>query len=284
MRRIWIFLLTAVFVLVLASCAADNTGKEPPSDEATFGPEFSAAQTEVAMDSAEEYARYADCIVRAALLSEEEFDGSTAVYTFKVEKDYTDTAEEQIHVYAPPNSPYQTGHSYYLFLNRGENALYPHAIYSLVSWDFYFDASAASEKSDGVLLSASNAEEFIQTMQKDGVVGESAPSPFTLSQKTEPADIAAEADAVAIIQVSGESRFNPYVSSYSTRVVQYCKGGENTVSADLLLPPGLKADTDYYVFLKKDPSAPQSYLLCSASTPVLEVTAKNAALARTLAE
>ena len=73
------------------------------------------------------------------------------------------------------NSPYQTGHSYYLFLNRGDDALYPHAIYSLVSWDFYFDASAAPEKSDGALLSASNAEEFILTMQKNGVVGERTP-------------------------------------------------------------------------------------------------------------
>ena len=61
-----------------------------------------------------------------------------------------------------------------MFLNRGDDALYPHTIYSLVSWDFYFDASAAPEKSDGSLLSASNAEEFILTMQKNGVVGERA--------------------------------------------------------------------------------------------------------------
>ena len=54
------------------------------------------------------------------------------------------------------------------------------------------------------------------------------------------------------------------------------------MSAYILLPPGLKSDTDYYVFLKKDPNAPQSYLLCSRSTPVLEVTAENAALAQTL--
>lgn len=148
------------------------------------------------------------------------------------------------------NSPYQTGHSYYLFLNRGDDALYPHTIYSLVSWDFYFDASAAPEKSDGALLSASNAGEFILTMQKNGVVGEKAPLPLALSQKTDPADIAADADAVAIIRVSGENNFIPYVSAYSTSVVQYCKGGESTVSADMLLPPGLKADTDYYVFLK----------------------------------
>ena len=180
------------------------------------------------------------------------------------------------------NSPYQTGHSYYLFLNCGDDALYPHTIYSLVSRDFYFDASAAPETSDGALLSASNAEEFILTMQKNGVVAEKAPLPFALSQKTDPADIAADADAVAIIRVSGENNFNPYVSAYSTSVVQYCKGGENTVSADMLLPPGLKADTDYYVFLKRDPNAPQSYLLCSRSTPVLEVTVENAALAQTL--
>lgn len=266
MRKFSIIFLSLSMMLLLTACASK---KMPPSVPSSGNP---TAQMTETIENVKDIMRYSDCVVLAKLLTEEDFDGSTMVYKFCVQKDYLGTSDKIIHVYGKPNNPYVNGHEYYLFLNRGDDALYPHAIYSFLAPELILDANTDYMTNEEKVITAANADKIIRQMIDKGVVGELAPIPIQISEKDDPRDIAKEADAIAIIQVTKECNFNPYVSAYSVISIHPLKGGDNTVSQQMLLPPNLSPNTDYYIFLKENPNYEGNYLLFSHKMPVLRVT------------
>ena len=171
---------------------------------------------------------------------------------------------------------YIPGHSYYLFLEGSDNALYPHTIYTTVMKELIIDVESTQsiatigEETIGVV--ASETDEIISDAIVEGIVGEKTGSMLTVSDSSSMSSISQEADVIAEIHTSWEMEQNPYVSTYGVEVVDFLKGQEGSIAQIMNLPPNLDPNTNYYVFLKEDPEIAGVFLLYSRVYPVAEVT------------
>lgn len=127
MKKLSIFL---VFISLISLVAC---GKNVPMTTKTPQKVCNSYVSDV--NSMDDIVRYSTNIVEATLTSTEDFDGFVNVYTFEVITDYTKNTPNSIHMYDEYNSKYVIGHTYYLFLCKGESALYPHTIYTTVVKD-----------------------------------------------------------------------------------------------------------------------------------------------------
>ena len=119
-------------LLLLTACAR-------PADQSHATVEYSYAED---LTTLEDVLRHSTNIVRAKLVSMDDFDGAVQVYLFHVTNDLTGNTPDEIHVYDAYDPAYILGHSYYLFLCSGESALYPHTIYTTVVKEMILDADA----------------------------------------------------------------------------------------------------------------------------------------------
>lgn len=269
-------LLALVSLISLTACGAGDRGT--PQDRA---PEAVGYQYAEDLSSFEDVLRYSSDVVKATLTATKDFDGSINVYTFRIDEDFTGNAPKEIHVYDQPNSAYLDGHTYYLFLCRGESALFPHTIFTTVLKELIVDvaepkASATVNGSDLVLDVPSIPEE-IQKALDSGVIAQRVEKMPELSSSAKLEEVAKEADLIAEICVSGESNANPNASAYQIQVKNMVKGEEKAMPAVLDLPPELDTGKSYYVLLKQDPAQAGSYLLFSRTYPVVGSTTSDGA-------
>jgi len=232
------------------------------------------------MNSLDAVVEYSTNIVKANLISVEEFDEAIGVYIFKVEKDYTENTSDIIHMYDAYDKDYIKGHSYYLFLCSVENALYPHRIFTTVLKDFIADTSqiVAAKTINGadIALKIANADKTISEAVTKGMVGTRVhDKSIEITESTNMKVIAEEADLIAKIQLSEEIPINRYASQYTVVAVDVLKGPEEGLAKFVLLKPDLMLNTDQYVFLIEDPSSEGNYLLFSRDIQVVPASKVN---------
>lgn len=274
-------LLFAMFILMLGTAACGEQTEPEQDVKSNSGGLYSYLED---FDTLDDILKYSSDVVKATLVSIEDFDGSIQVYLFNVEETYFGGASNDIHMYDAYNEQYIIGHSYYLFLCGSESALYPHKIYTTVVKDFILD-----EMSLGTKAFANGNEIEIDPLDigsavseaAGGTVGEKADDPAHVTNSDDIREISDQADVIAEIRVFSEAPSNKYSSVYSLEVLNVLKGPEGAVASHMSLPPDLDPDTTYYVFLNEDPECPGNYLLCSRAYPVADTavfTAENLSL------
>lgn len=228
------------------------------------------------LDNLDEIISYSTNIVKAELLSQKDFDGFVNVYTFSLEEDYTNNTSREIYMYDVYNEQYIVGHSYYLFLESSNSALYPHTIYTTVKDDLIIDATLGQTIEDVFGYEAAQMFSTENNLINKNIVGaKSLKNTVAVSDETDISTIVNECDVVAIIKISDEKNANQYASSYRVDLVDTLKGPENAVGKYMSLPPEMDADKQYYIFLKEDLTNPGTYILFSRIMPVLEATEEN---------
>ncbi len=196
-----------------------------------------------------------DSMVKATMVSVEDFDGYCYVYQFSVEEDYAGNAEKTINVYEADNKLFEKDGSYLLLLCRNETIFYPHPIYTSVYKEFL--AKLSPEKlfvMDGEKLKTSE-EAIIKEIKTalDGYREKNGPDYNSLISYSEDiAKDAEQADLIGKVRVYNEFPVNRYASSYHIEHLETLKG-EGEVWNTQALAPELKSDAEYYIMLKIDP-------------------------------
>ena len=220
--------------------------------------------------------RFSTNVVRATLETMEDFDGTIQVYHFVVQEDYAGNAPDEINMYDAFDSGYIAGHDYFLFLCKGESALYPHTIYTTTVKDLIIDTAYASAtaklNAKEIELSTDTLAEKIGDAVDRGILGEYTASVIEISESDRLSEVADEADLIVEVEVANEQNANRYVSTYQVKIVSIKKGKEESIPSVLILPPGLSTDTSYCVFLKQTEEG--EYVLFSRRFPVVESSLK----------
>lgn len=116
-------LLLIPLLLLLTACAR-------PADQSHTTAEYSYAEN---LTTPEEVMRCSTNIVRAKLVSMDDFDGATQVYLFRVADDLIGNTPGEIHVYDAYDPAYipglTPGGTYYIFLQKTNGA---HTLFSRV--------------------------------------------------------------------------------------------------------------------------------------------------------
>lgn len=268
MKKICTFALASLFLL-LTAC-----GQVAPP-ETGLSVEYSYAEP---ITSVADMMSYSTNVVRATLESAEDFDGAVQVYLFRVTDDFTGNTPDEIHVYDARNSGYVKGDSYYLFLCSGESALFPHTIYTTVAKDMILkaDGNQAATAIDGhnIAVSSDSLLSLVESASAAGRLGDKAEESVPVSASADIGAVAAQADVVALIRVSGENNANAYASTYTVETVSARKGAAEAVPSSMNLPAGLTSGADYYIFLK---NVGGSYVLFSRSFPAVPADSVSAA-------
>lgn len=169
----------------------------------------------------------ADCIVKATLISIEDFNGYINEYCYFVEKDYMENAETEIYVYDANNEAYIEGHTYFLFLQKDDVALYPHSIYTSIAKDCVLDIEFPSVETEimGTLVTVELEDveekilEKIEENNRDAARMDATEVQIMKGRNV--SEISDAADIVAEICVSNEEKGNKYVSAYEVEVIMY---------------------------------------------------------------
>lgn len=209
-------------------------------------------------------------------MSVEDFDGAIGVYLFEVKEDYTKNTPKEIHMYDAYDDAYIVGHTYCLFLEQSESALYPHTIYTSVEKELIIDmntdtATASIARSD-VVIDAQNVSERIEDAFSSDILGEKIEEIIPISESSDIEDVATSADIIVEVQITPEINSNKYVTIYDVDVVSLLKGSANDVPSSLALPPDLDTEKTYYIFLRETPKKDGTYSLFSRTFPAVDST------------
>ena len=269
MQKTVIIVLTVMLAAALLGGCDDN--KQTAEERANSYNISIRYEDEAALpETFEEVMAASDNIVKAELASAEEFGG---IYRFNVVKDYTGNTPEEIYLYHPYDEKYIKGHTYYLCLNRSENPLYPHSIFTSAYMGLILDCSdkkvwlTESEK-----IRIREAEERIQSFTEANSAKFKEEYDTKISYSADINSLKKEAEGVAEIRLLTERKVNKYKSTYDIETVNMIKGNEAYMPYYQVLPPGLELNSNYYVFLKKDPDCDTNYILFSKEKPVTPVT------------
>lgn len=264
-------MIVPVFILILGAISCGEKAVPEQEVKGSGGGLYSYLEE---FNTLDDILKYSSDVVKATLVSTEDFDGRINVYLFNVEENYFGDASNEIHMYDAYNEQYIIGHSYYLFLCGSESALYPHKIYTTVVKDFILDEMSLGTEvfanGDEIAVNTLEIESAVSDAVTNRVVGEKAEEAAYVTNSDDIREISGEADVIAEIQVFSEMHSNKYSSTYSLEVLNILKGPEGAVASHMNLPPDLDPDTTYYVFLKEDPECPGNYLLCSRVYPVAD--------------
>lgn len=250
MKKVCLFLLFAVMTVNIAACSTSNID----------------VLYSVPIDNLEDVMQFSSNIIKGELLSLERFDDYLGVYQFKVVKDYTNNTEEIINVYDSYNkSFYDKGETYFLFLVRNENALYPHPIYTTPYKELIAkEGNPPKIKFDGSTLdfSSEDFENMIQNnIENDNVASADAIQQIKKWRLMDTADLAKtikHADSIMKIEILDERPVNRYASSYDVEHIEILKGSVEC-SELINLEPGLDIGSQYYVLMQKAPNAIDDY-------------------------
>lgn len=278
----YLFTVLLLFAAGLTACGSKTDSADPPADDSHVQVEYSYVEE---LNTVEDLLKYSTNVVEATLISKEAFSSYSFEYLFQVDQDLTGNTPDEIHMYDGDNEAYIAGHTYFLFLDGTDTALYPHTIYTTVRKDLIIDLTVSGETAplrvgeeavgDGTALA--ELESAVLDAAAGGLLGEELGELPPVSTSADVAEIASEADVIAEIRVSDEANLNPYTSNYSVEPVTLLKGPEDSVAPQLPLPPALDPGQTYYVFLKEEPEFPGEYTLFSRVYPVLEASEENLA-------
>lgn len=226
--------------------------------------------------SVDDICKYSSNIVKAKLISVSTFSSSLNEYLFEVVEDYTENTSKNIHVYDAADERYIAGHTYFLFLEGSESALYPHTIYTSVIKKTVIDAdiAAAQKTSNGnISIAAEDVPEIAKEAAQKKLLGSKLENKTEISVSTDKAAVAREAEIIAEVTLSDEKNENKYTSVYKVESCKAVKGDESFTVDYISLPPNLKSDTAYYVFFKYD--ADNEPIKFSRAYPAIEKSELN---------
>lgn len=270
MSKIAMF-LTATVLIGLTGC----TGSGDLQEDYTETPASVYYEYSEDLDSVEDIIRYSTNIVEATLVSVEDFNGNVSVYSFDIDKDFTENTEDKIHMYDAYNEQYVVGHSYYLFLCGTDSALYPHKIYTTVQKELIFDTESVQPESaidnNVIDVDMKQMDAVISKAIKSDIVGAEVGQGTELSKATSISEVSEEAEVVAEIRVSEENKANIYASTYKIELVKLLKGSEGAIAQHMSLPPNLDENSSYYIFLTESGRSEGAFVLLSREYPVSEV-------------
>lgn len=261
--------------LALFGCGGTNTDSASMPDYQISTVEYSYKERYQTLD---EVIDHSDCIVKATLVSSEDFNGYINEYYFTVDEDYIGNGSSEVYMYDAYNPEYIEGHTYFLFLSKNDVALYPHPVYTTVAKGFILDLEDVVAQTEimgtSVTIELNEVEEEIQ----QNIAGTSiyaVESDFIeteIMDGTDISNISEMADIIGKIRVSNEEKGNKYASAYEIEVVGMLKGNEDAIATHMFLPSDLEEDRDYYVFLKESSENAGEYLLFARDIPLVEVT------------
>lgn len=213
-----------------------------------------------------------DNIVKAKLLSGKSFS-DTYRYRFSVITDYTGNTPNEIYVYTPYDEEYIEGHTYYLCLNKAEQPLYPHSIFTVTYVGLILDEDNKNVRvTENSSIEITKAEKVISDFVLEHNSYYKASSDEIVSYANNLSELDEEADAIAEIKLLSEKKANEYVSLYEIETVNMVKGNINYMAQCISLPPNLELNKSYYVFLKLDPDSDTDYVIFSKKKPVVLAT------------
>lgn len=271
MKKYFVFLVL-VLLLSVTACSQNNT-RENHLTEKINPISYSYDDN---LKTLNDVISYSTNIVKATLLSIDDFDGAVKIYSFEVNEDYTQNTPDLICMYDAYYEEYAVGHSYYLFLCATENPLYPHTIYTTIVKELIIDTTSSqvstTVNASEINVKTAQTETIILNAVTEDVVGTRVQSGPGISVSSDISAVSTEADVVAEIRVTSEVPSNMYASTYTVDLINLLKGSETAVAPAMSLPPNLNPNTTYYVFLKEDSNNAGVYCLFSRAYPAAEVT------------
>ncbi len=176
---------------------------------------------------------------------------------------------------------YEKGHSYYLFLQGNDNALYPHTVYTTVLKKLVLDSKTDNvvlSQKTGYLIDIKSLPELIKKQVLAGNVGAKLGSRLVVTESKALSEVFEISDYVAKIKIACEGNVNRYTSSYETSFVDVVKGAGDYISPNMVLQPGLDTGKEYFIFMKEIPASPGQYVVFDRNYTVIEATPENEAL------
>lgn len=273
-----IFLILLLLLLLLLSACGDNSKAVSTQSSQKGHVEYSYVEE---LTTIEDVMRYSTNIVKAKLLSIEDFNGIVSVYLFDVSDDYTGNTSKEIHMYDAYNSAYIVGHTYYLFLSSSESALYPHTIYTTVVDDFIIDdnsvfATSSAANNHDIAVSVSTIDKQIKSALSSNIVAKNidVDEEKQILNSNSIKSVSLSADVIAEVRLSNEVNANMYSSIYNVEIVSMVKGSAAAISSAMNLPPDLNKTQTYYILLKETANKDGEYYLFSRTFPVIPSTSE----------
>lgn len=264
-------ILLVIMLIISAMFCSCSNGEETAYEKRQSYDIQTQSETKLA-ETFEDIMSASDNIVKAKLLSGRSFSDAYR-YRFSVVTDYTGNTPNEIYVYTPYDEEYIEGHIYYLCLNKAEQPLYPHSIFTATYVGLILDEDNKKVRiTETSSIEIAKAEKVISdfVLKHNSYYKES--SDGIVSYTNDLSELDEEADAIAEIKLLSEKRANDYVSLYEIDTVNMVKGNINYMAQYISLPPNLELNKNYYVFLKLDPDCDTEYVIFSKSKPAVLAT------------
>lgn len=238
-----------------------------------FGPRRMSQEQQAQI--VDQMASSAHSIVSATLISRAPFDDQTEEHIYELEEVHAgQTVPETFHVLDQANDRLEEGQSYYLILNRTDNALYPFPLYA--SRNHLLLTQLGEEemsvfRDQPVMPDEFSVPAYIDEQIKSSQLFLTRPQNLVeLSDSTELADVLEQADRVWEAKLTSEKTLNPYVSEYSIEIVDVLKGQGPFMTVQML-PAGLDLEETYLIPERGFSEESTSYMPFSMSFPVITV-------------
>lgn len=242
-----------------------------------FGPRRMSQEQQAQI--VDQMASTAHSIVSAKLISRSPFDEQTEEHIYELEEVHAgQTVPETFHVLDQANDRLEEGRSYYLILNRTDNALYPFPLYS--SRNHLLLTQTGEEELSVFRDQPVTPEEFsVPTYLNEQIIASQLilTRPQNLVEVSETEDLSEvleQADRVWEAKLTSEKTLNPYVSEYAIELIDVLKG-EGPFMTVQMLPAGLDVEQNYLIPERAFSAGSTSYMPFATSFPVIAVDSED---------
>lgn len=223
----------------------------------------------------DQMASSAHSLVSAKLVSRAPFDDQTEEYIYELEEVHAGQAvPETFHVVDPANDRLEDGRSYYLILNRTDNALYPFPLYTSRNHLLLTqigDEAMSVFRDQPVTPEEFSVPSYLDEQIKASQLVLTRPQNLVeLSESTDLSEVLEQADRIWEAKLTSEKTLNPYVSEYAIQVINILKG-EGPFMTLQMLPAGLEVEANYLIPERAFSVESTSYMPFSTNFPVIAV-------------
>lgn len=242
-----------------------------------FGPRRMSQEQQAQI--VDQMASSAHSIVSAKLLSRAPFDEQTEEHTYELEELHAgQVVPDTFHVLDQANERLEEGQSYYLILNRTDNALYPFPLYAsrnhLLLTQLGDDAMSVF-RDQPLMPEEFSVPSYLDEQLKASQIFLTRPQNLVeVSDSSDLSEVLELADRVWEAKLTSEKTLNPYVSEYAIEVVNILKGKGPFMTVQML-PAGLKVEGNYLIPERAFSAESTSYMPFSTTYPVIAVDSED---------
>lgn len=236
-----------------------------------FGPRRMSSEQQAQI--VDQMASTAHSIVSATLVSRAPFDEQTEEHIYELEEVHAgQTVPATFHVLDQANDRLEEGRSYYLILNRTDNALYPFPLYSSRNHLLLTqlgDEPMSIFRDQPVTPDEFSVPDYLNEQIKASQLILTRPQNLVeVSDSSDLNEVLEQADRVWEAKLTSEKTLNPYVSEYSIEPVDILKGQGPFMTVQML-PAGLTLDENYYIPERAFSAESTSYMPFASNFPVI---------------